>query len=128
MPNTNASSTHPTRRHQLQTRLDKLERLTRGHTEDSCALPDFDSETEAVLGRLFGFTGPQLEIYKYAVVGDAEVMVNMPESAQEPSAEALPKKAVQQRRQVLEGCLADLQEPEGEPAVIFTGDDVEDPS
>jgi hypothetical protein len=35
--------------------------------------------------------------------------VNLPESAQEESVQDLPRKAIQQRRQVLEGCLAELR-------------------
>jgi hypothetical protein len=51
----------------------------------------------------------------------------MPESAQEQSAQDLPKKALQQRRQVLEGIMSEFQDVEGKENEVLTGEDHEDP-
>ena len=42
-------------------------------------------------------------------MAEAEALVNMPESAQESLSEDLPKKAIQQRRQLLNAVLAELE-------------------
>ena len=68
-----------------------------------------------------------VESYKYATVGEAEAIVNLPESAQEPLTQDTPKKGLQQRRHVLQGILADLQTLESQEAEVLTGEDREDP-
>jgi hypothetical protein len=93
-------------------------------------LESFDSETEALLGRLYGEGHRYLEAYKYATVAEAEALVNLPESAQEPMAKDLPKTALQQRRQVLLGILTDMQNMEAMEAkevTMLTGEDHENP-
>src|SRR5437660_3282825 len=98
----------------LQTQIQKLEVLSH-RPLDSAVLARFDDETENLITSLLGPLHPQLEAYKYAKLAEAAEMVNLPESAQEESVQDLPRKAIQQRRQVLEGCLAELRstkEPE----------------
>jgi hypothetical protein len=68
-----------------------------------------------------------VEAYKYATVAEAEALVNLPESAQEPLAKDLPKTAVQQRRQVLLGILTEMQDMEAKEVSMLTGEDREDP-
>ena len=63
----------------------------------------------------------------YATLAEAETLVNLPESAQEQSAQDLPKKAIQQRRQVLEGIISELHDVEGNETAALTGEDHEDP-
>ncbi|MCW5799121.1 MAG: hypothetical protein LZF60_250105 [Nitrospira sp.] len=87
----------------------------------------FDEETEAILARIFGSSHPYVESYKYATLGEAEAIVNLPESAQEPLTRDMPKKGLQQRRQVLHSILTDLQGLEAQEAEALTGEDHEDP-
>ena len=54
-------------------------------------------------------------------------MVNLPESAQEAEARDIPKKGLQQRRQVLQSILTDLQALETKEATVLEGEDREDP-
>jgi hypothetical protein len=126
MPHTNASFSPMTRSKQLQMQIAKLETL--GHQPiDACALAEFDVETEQLLSRTLGVKSTPLETYKYATLAKAETMVNLPAEAQEPLAQDLPKKALQQRRQVLEGCVSEMQAAESEEAEVLTGEDHEDP-
>jgi len=53
-------------------------------------------------------------------------MVNLPQSAQEPTARDIPKKGLQQRRQVLQSILTDLQPLEALETESLTGEDPED--
>jgi hypothetical protein len=125
MPHTNASFSPMSRAEQLQAQIDKLEAL--GHQPiDAHALAEFDAETEQLLSSTFGVT-TRTETYKYATLAEAETMVNLPEEAQEPLTQDLPKKALQQRRQVLEGCLSEVQEAESKETEVLTGEDHEDP-
>ena len=110
----------------LQAQIHKLEALSH-QPLDPTALARFDEETEVLIQSLFGTAHPQLETYKYAELAEAAVMVNLPESAQEDSAQNLPHKAIQQRRQVLEGCLAELRPQEQGETAALTGEDHEDP-
>ena len=126
MPNTNSSFSPITRITQLNAQLERLEAL--GHRQaNEQELAQFDEEIEELLGRHFGPADARIEAYKYATLAEAETLVNLPESAQEQSAQDLPKKAIQQRRQVLEGILSELQEAEGKETVALTGEDHEDP-
>ena len=125
MPNTNSSFGPVTRSDQFRTQMRKLESLAR--STDARVLEQFDAETEHLLIVTFGTASENLEAYKYATVGDAESMINLPESAQEAAAQDLPKKAIQQRRQVLEGCVTVLEEAEGREEQVLTGEDHEDP-
>jgi hypothetical protein len=122
----NSASQENPRSHALQDQIHKLEELSH-RSLDPVALARFDEETEAIIQRLFGPTHEHLETYKYAKLGEAAVMVNLPESAQEDSAQNLPRKAIQQRRQVLEGCIADLRPAEDTEVTALSGEDREDP-
>jgi hypothetical protein len=110
----------------LQGQIQKLEVLSH-RPLDSAVLARFDDETENLIKRLLGATHPQLEAYKYAKLAEAAEMVNLPESAQEESVQDLPRKAIQQRRQVLEGCLAELRSTKETEAAALSGEDHEDP-
>lgn len=126
MPQTNASFSPMSRSEQLQAQMDKLEAL--GYQPiDTRTLAEFDAETEQLLSHTFGVTSTRTETYKYATLAEAETMVNLPEEAQEPLAQDLPKKALQQRRQALEGCVSDLREAESKETEVLTGEDHEDP-
>ena len=110
----------------IKAQIDKLE----GLAHVTAVHPNFDAfddETEAILTRIFGASHPYLESYKYATLGEAEAIVNLPESAQEPLTRDTPKKGLQQRRQVLQSILTDLQGLEAEEAEALTGEDHEDP-
>ena len=80
-----------------------------------------------MLIKIYGANHQYVESYKYATVGEAEALVNLPESAQEPLTRDIPKKGLQQRRQVLQSILTDLQPMEAQEADSLTGEDREDP-
>ena len=126
MPNTNSSFSPITRTTQFQAQLEKLEALAHRQTNDQ-ELAQFDDETEQLLAQNFGPADTRLETYKYATLAEAETLVNLPESAQEQSAQDLPKKAIQQRRQVLEGIISEFQDTEAVENNALTGEDHEDP-
>ena len=110
----------------LKTQIDKLEGLAH-HTVVNPTFDQFDEETEDILSKIYGANHKYIESYKYATVGEAEAMVNLPESAQEPQTRDIPKKGLQQRRQVLQSILSDLQGLETQEAELLTGEDREDP-
>ena len=110
----------------LKARIAKLEGLAH-HTAVAPSFDAFDAETEEILTRIYGTQHQYLESYKYATLGEAEAIVNLPESAQEPLTRDDPKKGLQQRRQVLQGILSDLQELEKVEAAALQGEDREDP-
>ena len=91
------------------------------------SLEAFDLETEEMLTRLYGVDHRYVETYKYATLGEAEALVNLPESAQEPMAKDRPKMGLQQRRQALLAMLIEMQDDEAQEAVALTGEDHEDP-
>ena len=126
MPNTNASFTPESRSIRIKQQLDVLT----GMDPDPGVNPSFeqfDFETEQILSELYGKGHKYVESYKYASVGEAEAMVNLPESAQEPMAKDIPKTAIQQRRQVLLGILSEMEGFEDKEEKVLTGDDHEDP-
>ena len=88
----------------LKTQIDKLEKLAH-HTAVEPTFDAFDAETEEILTKIYGADHQYLESYKYATLGEAEAIVNLPESAQEPLTRDTPKKGLQQRRQVFAGHL-----------------------
>ncbi|HZS10739.1 MAG TPA: hypothetical protein VFA38_00725 [Nitrospirales bacterium] len=126
MPNENASYAPEMRSDRIKAQIDKLEALCH-HPEAAAALSEFDSETEEILSDVFGPDSRRLETYKYATIGDAETMVNMPEEAQEHGAQDIPLKAIQQRRQALQACLSDLEISEEKEIQALAGEDHEDP-
>ena len=111
----------------LKAQIDKLEGLAH-HTLVNPTFETFDAETEDILIKIYGANHQYVESYKYATVGEAEAMVNLPESAQEPQTRDIPKKGLQQRRQVLQSILTDLQRLETQEASMLEGEDREDPS
>lgn len=95
---------------QFAEQIKKLEGLRHTHS-DSAALEEFDEETERLILQRFGEATTHLEAYELAMMGEAESIVNMPQAAQEDATQDLFRKGLEQRRQVLEACLADLAEP-----------------
>lgn len=110
----------------IKAQIDKLEGLAHV-TAVNPTFDAFDEETEAILAKIFGGSHSYVESYKYATLGEAEAIVNLPESAQEPMTRDIPKKGLQQRRQVLQSILTDLQGLEAQEAEALTGEDHEDP-
>ena len=110
----------------IQLQIEKLESLAH-HTVVNPTFEHFDSETEELLINIYGADHRYVESYKYATVGEAEALVNLPESAQEPLTRDIPKQGLQQRRQVLQGVLTELQALEPQEAEALTGEDREDP-
>lgn len=101
---------------QFMKQIKKLEALR--HMADSAALEEFDEEAEQLILQRFGEATNHLEAYELAMMGEAETIVNMPQSAQEDATQDLFHKGIEQRRQVLEGCLADLAEAAARPATM----------
>ena len=126
MPNTNATFTPENRSERIKNQLEKLEQLNH-RSDQPTGLNSFDVETEELLTGLYGKGHKYVEAYKYASIGEAEAMVNLPESAQEPLVRDTPKKALQQRRQVLQGILSEMEDMEGKEEEALTGEDHEDP-
>ena len=122
----NSSYSTQSRTDQLKGQIDKLEKM--GHRTP--VVPDldpFDTETEAILEKLYGQDHAYLETYKYACLAEAEALVNLPESAQETLTQDHPKTGIQQRRQVLLGMVTEMQELEAQEAKVLLGEDREDP-
>ena len=94
--------------------IKKLEAFRRGQA-DLTALDEFDAETEQLILRTLGQSTPHLEAYGLAIMGEAETIVNMPQPAQEDAVQDLPRKAIEQRRQVLEACMAELEAVPAQP-------------
>lgn len=126
MPNTNASFGPISRTYRLEQQIQKLDGFMRENTE-SQELSAFDTETEQLLLNLNCQDGTWLETYKYATLGEAEAMVNMPESAQQAGVEDRFRKSLQQRRQVLLSCVGYLVEAEVLENEALGGEDHEDP-
>ena len=61
---------------------------------------------EDLIGQVFGAASDEAEAYWYAKNGESAIL---PEEAQENGTHNVEREALQQRRQVLESCLADLQ-------------------
>lgn len=126
MPNTNASFAPISRTYRLEQQIKKLDGLMEKSAE-SKELRTFDTETELLLLNLNCQDGKWLETYKYATLGEAEAMVNLPESAQQAGVRDRFKKSLQQRRQVLLGCVGYLVEAEALENQALRGEDREDP-
>jgi hypothetical protein len=126
MTDVNSMYRSQSRSDDLKAQIDKLEGLAH-HTVVNPTFDQFDADTEEILMKIYGANHKYVESYKYATVGEAEALVNLPESAQEPLARDTPKKGLQQRRQVLQSILTDLQALETEEAKLLTGEDREDP-
>jgi hypothetical protein len=93
---------------ELVVRLEDLSQSQKGALHESNeVLTAFDGEVEELLTELYGAEHERPQSYKYATLGEAEAMVNLPESAQLPTERDDFKKSLQQRRQVLQGCISD---------------------
>ncbi len=110
----------------IKAQINKLEGLAH-HTVVNPTFDMFDEETENILIKIYGTNHQYIESYKYATLGEAEAMVNLPESAQEPQTRDIPKMGLQQRRQVMQSILTDLQELEAQESSALEGEDREDP-
>lgn len=86
MPHTNASFS-PFNRiyriYRLERQLEKLDGVVHENVSIE-EIADFDANTEKLLINLYSASSEQLESYKYATLGEAEAIVNLPESAQQP--------------------------------------------
>lgn len=122
---TEANSTQ-SRSDGLKAQIEKLEGLAH-HSVVNPTFDQFDADTEDMLIKIYGANHQYVESYKYATVGEAEAMVNLPQSAQEPTSRDIPKKGLQQRRQVLQSILTDLEPLEAQETDSLTGEDREDP-
>ena len=126
MPNTNASFSAFSRVDQLKQQLEKLEHIISHTPLDPQSLEDFDVETEQVIQSLDSrrktMTG-----YKFATMAEGEALLNLPESAQEPTSRDLLQKSIQQRRQLLLGLISEMEKMEEQEAEVLTGEDKEDP-
>ena len=125
MPNTNASFSAFSRVDQLKQQLEKLENLSQSQV-DIKELDQFDRETEEILKRVDG-RETEMATYSFATMAEAEALVNLPESAQEPTSRDLLQKSLQQRRQVLLGMVSEMEGMEETEAEVLTGEDKEDP-
>jgi len=101
---------------QFAEQLKKLQALRHNSDADSTVLDAFDAETEQLLLRTFGDATDHLEAYQLATMGEAETIVNIPQGAQEDATQDLFHKGLERRRQVLEGCLAELHSGAARPA------------
>ncbi len=126
MTDVNSMYQAPSRSDALKSQIDKLESLAH-HTAVDPTFDQFDADTEDILINIYGANHQYVESYKYATLGEAEALVNLPESAQEPLTRDIPKKGLQQRRQALQSVLTELQALEKQEAELLTGEDREDP-
>ena len=110
----------------FRTRIHKLEELGHSHA-DAKAWEKYDSEMEKLMAQTFGATHRYVASYKYATLGEAEALVNMPEEGQETPNQDFPQKAIQQRRQLLHAIVAELENLEKVEEEALTGEDHEDP-
>ncbi|GKS62751.1 hypothetical protein YTPLAS72_00550 [Nitrospira sp.] len=122
MPNTNASFAPYTRSDAIKSQLDVLDSMDIQEPNQQ-ELESFDTQTQEVLAKLYGESHQYLEVYKYATLGEAEALVNLPESAQEPQSRDREKKSLQQRRQALLGMLLEMQALEAQETKVLAGED-----
>ncbi|GKS60414.1 hypothetical protein YTPLAS18_39410 [Nitrospira sp.] len=89
----------------IKTQLTKLQPfLSRKRATGS--LDDFDESAEELIAQVFGAASDEAEAYVYAKTGESGLL---PEEAQENGTHDVERESLQQRRQVLESCLADLE-------------------
>ncbi len=72
----------------------------------STTVEEFDESAEDLISQVYGQASDELEAYYYAKTGEA---ANLPEEAQESGTHDVERESLHQRRQVLEGCLSDLE-------------------
>lgn len=71
----------------------------------TASLDDFDETAEELIGQVFGAASDESEAYFLAKTAESALL---PEEAQESGTHNVERESLQQRRQVLESCLADL--------------------
>jgi len=129
MPDNNAPFSAFSRVDRLKQQLEKLEHIS--HTPpDPQSLEDFDVETEQVIQSLDKSLDSRRKTmagYKFATMAEGEALLNLPESAQEPTSRDLLQKSIQQRRQLLLGLISEMEKMEEQEAEVLTGEDKEDP-
>jgi CBS domain-containing protein len=81
--------------------------LAKGKT--SALLEEFDLAAERVISLVFGEASEMMEAYEYAKLGEAASLGNLPEEAQEAGAQDIDRESLQQRKRVLESCIAELE-------------------
>ena len=126
MANINPSFSPVKRADHFRARIHQLEELGQSQA-DTKAWDLYDSETEKLLVQTFGPGHRYVESYKYAMLAEAEALVNMPEAGQEAPNQDLPQKAIQQRRQLLHAIVGELENLEKVEEEALTGEDHEDP-
>jgi hypothetical protein len=124
---TNASFNEESRSDWIDVQMSKLDQLVHIPGDLRPQLDAFDRETERLIARLYGEVDKRLEVYKYAIMGEAERMVNLPQPAQEEAAVNFGKKGIQQRRQILLGMRSEMDEAEAKECDALMGEDHEDP-
>jgi len=72
----------------------------------TASLEEFDEEAEELISHVFGGASDEAEAFLYAKTGESALL---PEEAQESGTHDVERESLQQRRQVLESCLADLE-------------------
>jgi CBS domain-containing protein len=72
----------------------------------TASLEDFDETAEDLIGQVFGAASDKAEAYLYAKTGESALL---PEEAQENGTHNVERESLQERRQVLESCLVDLE-------------------
>jgi CBS domain-containing protein len=70
------------------------------------SLEEFDEAAEDLISQVFGAASDEAEAYCYAKSGESALL---PTEAQENGTHDVERESLQQRRQVLESCLADLE-------------------
>lgn len=77
----------------------------------STTLEEFDLETERLIREALGTASKMAEAYAYAQVGEAAGLVNFPDEAPEGGAGArdADRESLNQRKRVLESCIAELE-------------------
>jgi len=81
-------------------------RLFLSRKRSTTTIEDFDEAAEELISQVFGAASDESEAYFYAKTGESALL---PEEAQENGTHDVERESLQQRRQVLESCLADLE-------------------
>jgi CBS domain-containing protein len=81
-------------------------RLFLSRKRSTTTIEDFDEAAEELISQVFGAASDEAEAYFYAKSGESALL---PEEAQENGTHDVERESLQQRRQVLESCLADLE-------------------
>lgn len=86
-------------------RLEKFQPFL-SRRKPSITLEEFDEQMEDLIGQVFGQASDQFEAYLYAKIGEGGLL---PEEAQESGTHDVERESLQQRKRVLESCVAELQ-------------------